>query len=123
MKANSGGPQAEHPPEGQEDSNRVGCDEHSLGLQLEVSLDIPEDVTCCDRADGLNDVEIGRLEEGEFEEIILDDADERSRGVDAVGDEECGHKVEECKSATCQRGNHCGNEIAHGTRLMWRKAR
>jgi hypothetical protein len=64
MIPNSSGPKSQHAPEGYEDTEEVGDQEHGFGLELEVTLDIPKSERRCDRARRLRDAKVCNLQEG-----------------------------------------------------------
>jgi hypothetical protein len=61
--SNSSGPQSQHAPKWDEDTEEVGDEEHGFGLELEVTLDIPKSERRCDRACRLRDAKVGNLQE------------------------------------------------------------
>lgn len=89
-------PQAEHAIEGDEDAEGIGNDEHVLCPDAKVLLDIPEAESREGGASSLRKTEIGDLKEGEGHDIVLDDGDEGSGGVQSVSEKEECDEVDEC---------------------------
>lgn len=58
---NSGRPESQHTPKRNEDAEEIGEQEHGLGLELEVSLDVPKAEGRRNGACRLRDTKIGNL--------------------------------------------------------------
>jgi len=78
MVAHPVGPQTQHSIERYEHRKGVGDHKHGLGSDTKVLLDVPKAESACDGAGSLGEAEVGYLEEGEGDNVILDNGDERS---------------------------------------------
>lgn len=76
MVSNGFRPQSDHTPEGNQDGKEVRDEEHILGPNFEVFLDIPEAECRGDGAYRLGDSKVGQLKKRELDIVILNNIDQ-----------------------------------------------
>ena len=93
--SNSHCPESKQAVEWDEHTKCVRDHEHVFCFNAEVFLDVPETEGRCDGACGLRETEVCYFEEGKGYNIVLDDGDQCSSGIQTVGKEEEGNQVQE----------------------------